>query len=68
MQHRLNQNDVTNRVNVESAPQVRDAVLDIFAHRYPGEDFSHLGRAFDDVHTSPPRSPQNALIAAVEFI
>jgi len=50
MQHRLNQNDVTNRVNVESAPQVRDAVLEIFAHRYPGEDFTHLGRAFDDVH------------------
>jgi len=50
MQHRLNQNDVTNRVNVESAPQVRDAVLEIFAHRYPGEDFTHLARAFDDVH------------------
>ncbi len=40
MQHRLNQNDVTNRINVESAPQVRDAVLDIFAHRYPGENFT----------------------------
>lgn len=49
MQHRLNQNDVTNRVNVESAPQVRDAVLEIFAHRYPAADFSHLARAFDDV-------------------
>ena len=48
--HRLNQNDVTNRVNVESAPQVRDAVLGIFAHRYPGEDFSNLARAFEDVH------------------
>lgn len=49
MQHRLNQNDVSNRVNVESASQVRDAVLDIFAHRYLGVDFSQIGRAFDDV-------------------
>ncbi len=49
MQHRLNQNDVSNRVNVESAPQVRDAVLEIFAHRYPGVDFSQLARAFVDV-------------------
>src|SRR3954471_2989920 len=48
--HRLNQNDVTNQVNVENAPQVRDAVLNMFAHRYPGEDFTLLGRAFDDVH------------------
>ena len=50
MQHRLNQNDVTNKVNVESAPQVRDAVLDLFARRFPGEDFTLLARAFDDVH------------------
>ncbi|CAM9748560.1 unnamed protein product [Phaeothamnion confervicola] len=50
MQHRLNQNDVTNSVNVESAPQVRDAVLDLYAQRYPGEDFSLLAKAFDDVH------------------
>jgi hypothetical protein len=49
MQHRLNQNDVSNRVNVESAPQVRDAVLEIFAHRYPAVDFTQMGRAFDDV-------------------
>ena len=49
MQQRLNQNDVSNRVNVESAPQVRDAVLDIFAQRYPGEDFKLLAQAFDDV-------------------
>ena len=49
MQHRLNQNDVTNLVNVESAPQVRDAVLEILARRYPGEDFSLVARAFDDV-------------------
>jgi len=50
MQHRLNQNDVSNLVNVESAPQVRDAVLQILARRYPGEDFSLVARAFDDVH------------------
>lgn len=49
MQHRLNQNDVSNRVNVESAAQVRDAVLEIFAHRYPAVDFTQMGRAFDDV-------------------
>ncbi|MSP95798.1 MAG: hypothetical protein EXR29_00955 [Betaproteobacteria bacterium] len=49
MQHRLNQNDVSNRINVESATQVRDAVLDIFAHRYPAVDFALMARAFDDV-------------------
>ena len=49
MQHRLNQNDVSNLVNVESAPQVRDAVLEMYTRRYPAEDFSQLGRAFDDV-------------------
>ena len=36
MRNRLNQNDVTNRVNVESADAVRDAVLELFAARYPG--------------------------------
>ena len=49
MQHRLNQNDVTNLVNVENATQVRDAVLDIYTRRYPTEDFTPLTRAFDDV-------------------
>ena len=49
MQNRLNQNDVTNRVNVENAGQVRDAVLGIFAARYPGTDLMPVGRAFDDV-------------------
>ena len=48
MQHRRNENDVANRVNVEDASQVRDAVLSIYAGRYPGVDFSSLGRAFDD--------------------
>jgi hypothetical protein len=52
MQDRLNQNDVSNRVNVEDSQQVRDAVLALFAARYPGADsgadFAALGRAFDD--------------------
>lgn len=50
MQNRLNQNDVSNRINVEDAAQVRDAVVGIYAARYPGEDFTPLARAFDDVH------------------
>lgn len=49
MQHRLNENDVTNRVNVEIAARVRDAVIALFAQRYPGEEFAPLARAFDDV-------------------
>jgi len=49
MHNRLNQNDVTNRVNVEEADQVRDAVLKIFGARYPGADFMPLVRAFGDV-------------------
>lgn len=48
MQDRLNQNDVTNRVNVEDPQQVRDAVLALFAARYAGVDFSPLRAAFDD--------------------
>lgn len=49
MQGRLNQNDVTNRVNVEDANQVRDGVLALFGARYPGADFQCLVRAFADV-------------------
>jgi len=49
MQDRLNKNDVANRINVESAAAVRDAVLGIFGARYPGSDFSAVGRAFDDL-------------------
>src|SRR6185436_546400 len=49
MHSRLNQNDVTNRVNVEDADQVRDAVVRIFSARYPGADFAPMARAFDDV-------------------
>src|SRR3981081_4411369 len=48
MQDRLNQNDVTNRINVEDPQRVRDAVLALFAVRYPGENLNRLGRAFDD--------------------
>jgi hypothetical protein len=50
MQDRLNQNDVTNRVNVENPAQVRDAVLRLYSTRYPGADFAPLERAFDDFH------------------
>ncbi|MCC6211960.1 MAG: hypothetical protein IT513_13050 [Burkholderiales bacterium] len=50
MKPRLNQNDVTNRVNVEDSAQVRDEVLAVFGARYPGADLSPLARAFDDVN------------------
>jgi hypothetical protein len=46
---RLNQNDVSNRINVEDAVQVRDAVARLYAARYPGYDTATLGRAFGDV-------------------
>lgn len=49
MHDRLNQNDVTNRTNVEDPDQVRDAVLALFAARYPGADLSPLRQAFEDV-------------------
>jgi hypothetical protein len=48
MRDRLNQNDVTNRVNVEDPLRVHDAVLSLFAARYPGSDLSPLACAFDD--------------------
>ena len=48
MQGRLNQNDVTNRVNVEDPFRVRDAILSLFAARFPGADFTSLACAFDD--------------------
>ena len=49
MHNRLNQNDVSNRINVEDSDQVRDAVIAIFNARYPGSDFAPLARAFNDV-------------------
>jgi hypothetical protein len=45
---RLNQNDVTNRVNVEDPARVRDSVLSLFSERYPGADLAPLDYAFDD--------------------
>ena len=49
MHARLNQNDVTNLVNVEDADQVRDAIIAIYGARYPGIDLVPLARAFKDV-------------------
>lgn len=49
MDIRLNQNDVTNRINVEDVDQVREAVVAIYQARYPGTDLGPLVRAFDDV-------------------
>jgi hypothetical protein len=46
---RLNQNDVTNRINVEDPDQVRDAVLALFTARYPGADLAPLRQGFEDV-------------------
>jgi hypothetical protein len=48
MQDRLSQNDVTNRVNVEDPARVRDAVLSIYAARYPGADLAAVERGFAD--------------------
>jgi hypothetical protein len=46
---RLNQNDVTNKIDVEDPDAVREAVLAMFAARYPGESLATLQQAFDDV-------------------
>src|ERR671911_256783 len=48
MQNRLNQNDVTNRVNVEDPARVRDAVMAVYAARYPGIDLAPITQAFAD--------------------
>ena len=48
MQERLNQNDVTNRVNVEDPVRVRDAVLALYASRYPGAELGAIARGFAD--------------------
>ena len=48
MQDRLNQNDVTNRVNVVDPIRVRDAIASLYGARYPGIDISPLERAFTD--------------------
>jgi hypothetical protein len=49
MHGRLNQNDVSNSINVEDAGEVRDAIAAIFAARYPGVQLAPLERAFADV-------------------
>jgi hypothetical protein len=49
MHNRLNQNDVTNRVNVESSAEVCGAVLALYGARYPGVDLQPLTQAFADV-------------------
>ena len=49
MHFRLNQNDVSNLINVEEADQVRDAIIAMYSARYPGLDLSPLARAFNDV-------------------
>ena len=46
MQDRLNQHDVTNRVNVEDPARVRDAVMGLYAARYPGIELTALERGF----------------------
>jgi hypothetical protein len=48
MQDRLNQNDVTNRVNVEDPARVRDAVVALYAARYPRIELAPVERAFAD--------------------
>jgi len=45
MQNRLNQNDVTNKVNVEDPARVRDAFMALYAARYPGIDLAPIERA-----------------------
>lgn len=49
MNSRLNQNDVTNKVNVEDPDQVRDTVIALLGARYPGADLAPLRQAFADV-------------------
>ena len=46
MQERLNQHDVTNRVNVENPARVRVAVMSLYAARYQGIALHPLERAF----------------------
>ena len=48
MQHRRNENDVANRINVEDPAQVRDSIISIFGARYPGADLTPLQRGFND--------------------
>jgi hypothetical protein len=49
LQTRLNQNDVSNRVNVEHPGEVCTAIATMYAARYPGADLAPLARAFADI-------------------
>ena len=48
LQDRRNDYDVTNTVQVSSAPQVRAAVKDLFAALYPHNSFDSVWLAFHD--------------------
>ena len=48
LQDRRNDYDVTNTVQVSSAPQVRAAVADLFAALYPSSSFDSVWLAFHD--------------------
>ena len=48
LQDRRNDYDVTNTVQVSSAPQVRAAVADVFAALYPSTSFDSVWLAFHD--------------------
>jgi hypothetical protein len=48
LQDRRNDYDVTNTVQVSSAPQVRTAVKDLFAALYPSHSFDSVWLAFHD--------------------
>src|SRR5688572_32239962 len=48
LQDRRNDYDVTNTVQVSSAPQVRSAVADLFSALYPNSSFDSVWLAFHD--------------------
>jgi hypothetical protein len=48
LQDRRNDYDVTNTVQVSSAPQVRTAVADLFGALYPNTSFDSVWMAFHD--------------------
>jgi hypothetical protein len=45
---RRSDHDVTNTVRVSSAPDVRDAVQELFGWTWPDADFAPIARAFND--------------------
>ena len=46
--HRRNDYDVTNTVQVSSTASVAAAVRELFAATWPGESFDRVGVAFDE--------------------